>query len=151
MARKKKRKRIEFGSQSIRNRQAARYDQQRTDGAGERHASLTWFESEEAAVPGRDAYAPAEVRADSKYGAVRGEERALAARGASRRVPGRPRVGRAAPERVFAHEGRQRLRHVRLPDADGACCAQRHDDLLIGDGTTDGNDRTVSYWEVGKG
>jgi hypothetical protein len=109
------------------------------------------LETEDAAVPRRNAYAPSDVRADAERGTVRGEERTLAARGTACGVRGRPRVARAAPERVRALESEQRLRHVRLPDDDGACCAQRRDELLIGDGTTDGNDRMVSLLGSGEG
>jgi hypothetical protein len=44
---------------------------------------------------------------------------------------GQPWVARAAPEWVHALEGEHRLCHVRLPDDDGTCCAQRRNDLSI--------------------
>lgn len=124
--------------------------ERRTNGAGERHAPLARLESVDAAVRRRNAYAPADVQADSERGAVYCDKRTLAARGAARGVCGRPRVARAAPERVRALKGEQRLRHVRLGEDDGACCTQRRDDLLIGGGTIDiDNNRTVR-WEARK-
>ena len=93
------------------------------------------LEAEDAAVPGRNAYATSDVRADAERRTVRGEKRTLAARGTACGVRGGPWVARAAPERVRALKSEQRLRHVRLPDDDGTCCAQHGDELLIGLGT----------------
>jgi hypothetical protein len=107
---------------------------------------MTRLKAEDAAVPGRNAYAPADVRADAERGTVRGEKGALAARGTACGVRGRPWVASAAPERVRALEGEHRLRHVRLADDDGPCCAQRRDDLSIGGRTYDRNNGTVR-WE----
>jgi hypothetical protein len=150
-ARKRKEKASKkLAGQSVRNQggrpTAQSNAQRRTDVAGIRHASLSWLEPEDAAVPGRDAYAPAGVRANAEHGAVRSEKRALASRGAACGVRRRPWVACAAPERVRALECSKRLSHVRFSDDDGARCAQRRDDLLVGDRNTDGNDRT-GRWE----
>jgi hypothetical protein len=119
--------------------------ERRTGGAGQRYAFLGWLEREDAAVPGRDTYAPAEVRAKAEHGAVSGEKRAFAARGASRCVRDRPGVTRASPERIIALEARQRLWHIRLSDDDGAGITQQLNELLITCGTDDdGNNRAVS-------
>lgn len=92
---------------------------------------MTRLEPIDPAVPRRDAYAPTDVRADAERGTVRGQQRALAARGAARGVCGRPWVERAAPERVGALERKERLRDVRLGNHDGAGCAQGGDELMI--------------------
>jgi hypothetical protein len=42
---------------------------------------------------------------------------------------GRPWIARAAPERVAAFKGEKCLWDVRLGKDDGACCAERRDDL----------------------
>lgn len=42
----------------------------------------------------------------------------------------RPWIGRAAPERVDALKGEERLGDVRLGEDYGACCAERRDNLL---------------------
>jgi hypothetical protein len=44
-------------------------------------------------------------------------------------VGGRPWIARAAPERVAALKGEKCLWDVRLGEDDGACCAERRDDL----------------------
>lgn len=95
----------------------------RTCGARKRHARLARLEAKDATIARRDAYAPADVGADTKRGTVRSEQRALAAGGATRGVRGRPGVAGPAPERVDALKGEQRLRHIRLGDDDGARCA----------------------------
>jgi hypothetical protein len=47
-------------------------------------------------------------------------------------VCGRPGIGRAAPEGIDALKGEERLGDVRLGEDDGACCAERRDDLWDG-------------------
>jgi hypothetical protein len=84
---------------------------------------VAWLKAKDAAVPGRNPYAPTDIRPDAKGRTIRGENRALAAGGATGGVRSRPRVARAAPERVRALEGEHRLRHIRLGDDDGARCA----------------------------
>ena len=42
---------------------------------------------------------------------------------------GRPWIARAAPERVAALKGEKSLWDVRLGEDDGACCAERRDEL----------------------
>jgi hypothetical protein len=91
---------------------------------------LSRLEREDTAVPGRNPYAPTDIRAYTDHRTVRSEKCALATRGATRGVRGRPRVTRAAPERVYALEGEQCLRHIGLADDDCSCCAQRRDDLF---------------------
>jgi hypothetical protein len=119
--------------------------ERRTDGAGQRYAFLGWLECEDAAVPGRDTYAPAEVRAKAEHGAVSGEKRAFAARGAACGVRRRPWVARPAPERIIALEARQRLRYICLSDDDGTGITQHLNELLIRRGTDeDGSNRAVS-------
>ena len=41
----------------------------------------------------------------------------------------RPWIARAAPERIAALKGEKSLWDVRLGEDDGACCAERRDDL----------------------
>ncbi len=103
----------------------------RTGDALDRDASMTRLKPIDPAVSRRDAYAPADVRADAERGTVRGEQRALAARRAARSVRGRIRVERTAPERVGALERQQRLRDVCLGNQDGAGCAQGRDELFF--------------------
>ena len=90
---------------------------------------MTRLEPINPAIPRRDADAPADVRADAEHGTVRGQQRRLAARGATRGVCRRPWVERAAPERVGALERQQRLRDVRLGNHNGTGFAQGGDEL----------------------
>jgi hypothetical protein len=81
---------------------------------------VAWLKAKDTAVPGRNAYAPTDIRADANGRAVHGDNRALAAGGAAGGVRSRPWVARAAPEWVRALKGKHRLRHIRLGDDDGS-------------------------------
>jgi hypothetical protein len=93
------------------------------------HARLSRLKPKDPTIPGRNAYTPAHIRAEAKRRPIHREKRALTARRATGAVCSRPRIARAAPERVGALKGEKRLRDVRLGEYYGACCAELRDDL----------------------